>query len=150
MLGARTEDPILRESMSDHNTERLNVLIAVRVPAGQYAHVVSQANMLVEHGLAVAVVEVGRDGAPGPAALHPQVERLVAPALTHPITAWKRWRTETEFSRLVWRTVVGRNPAVVISSDIDGSLALAPFLDSKRPRTIFHFSELPDPRARTS
>lgn len=134
--------------MSDHKSGGLDVLITTRVPAGRYAHVVSQANMLVEHGLAVAIVEVGRDGRAEPGAFHPQVERLVAPDLTssHPHVAWKRWRNAHEFSRLVQRTVVSRNPAVVVSSDIDGSLALTPFLNSGRPRTVLHFSELPDPR----
>jgi glycosyltransferase involved in cell wall biosynthesis len=131
-------------------TDRADVLLAYRYQASRVLNVVSQANILVEHGLHVVVAETGSDEQPEEGGFDDRVKRLVTRAFWEPANAptdlVTRWRQHQGYTRHMRSILDAYRPKVIIAFDIDSCLAVADLARDEGAYVIFHFCEQPDLR----
>jgi glycosyltransferase involved in cell wall biosynthesis len=136
------------------NSERIDVLLAYRYQADRVLNVVSQANILVENGLQVAIAETSQERQPEEGAFDNRVKRLVTRSFWEPEDKPSgfaaRWQQHQGYIRHVRSILAQHRPKVVVAYDIDSCCAVSDLARKKDAFVIFHFCEQPDLRLQMS
>lgn len=135
----------LANSISFVMSESTHILLTIRAPVEHYPPSINQANIMVEHGFKVSIVQESKSSRHEvEVGLNSKVERYFINAGEAPSSLMRRAFKVLSFRRGVKNLVTELHPDIVWAYDADAAWLLGDRFHRLKPRLVWHFHEVPE------